>query len=97
MCIILSVLLHYIGHGRRNTGDWCFEDGFISFRDLAELYLKIFRGRVLGLVSDCSHSGSWVKECMAFLDEQGVKPCGHSARDKGIYSSKSSLPASPHK
>ena len=84
VCIILSVMLYYIGHGRRNTGDWCFEDGFITFRDLAELYLMIFRGRVLTLVSDCSHSGSWIKECMTFLDEQGVKLCGHSARDKGI-------------
>ena len=84
LCIILSVVLYYIGHGRRNTGDWCFEDGFITFRDLAELYLKIFRGHVMTLVSDSSHSGNWVKECMAFLDEQGVKPCGHSASDKGI-------------
>ena len=23
-------------------------------------------------------------ECAMFLDEQGVKPCGHSAREKGI-------------
>ena len=78
------VMLHYIGHGRRNTGDWCFQDGYITFTDLTQLYLQLLRGRVLTIVTDCSHSGSWVKQCMDFLDQQGVGPCGHSARDKGI-------------
>ena len=41
-------------------------------------------GRVLGVVTDCSHSGSWVRECMAFMVERRVKPCGHSARDKAL-------------
>lgn len=48
------------------------------------VYLEVFRGRVLTIVSDCSHAGSWVKNCIEFLDEQEVKPCGHSAKDKGI-------------
>ena len=43
-----------------------------------------FRGRVLSIVSDCSYSGSWVKECMEFMDEQGVGPCGHATKEKGI-------------
>ena len=80
----LPVVLHYIGPGKRNTGDWCFEDGFITFTDLTDLYLQLLHGRVLTIVTDCSHSGCWVKQCMTFLDEQGVGPCGHSARDKGI-------------
>ena len=42
------------------------------------------RGRVLSIHSDCSYAGQWVKQLEAFLDEQGVQPCGHSARDKGI-------------
>ena len=41
-------------------------------------------GRVLTLVSDCHSSGHWVVECAKFLDEQGVRPCGHSATEKGI-------------
>ena len=82
--LMFIVDLYYIGAGRRGTGDWCFEDGFITFRDIAQLYLQLLRGRVLSIVIDCSHSGSWVRECMAFLDEQGVGPCGHSAKDKGI-------------
>ena len=43
-----------------------------------------FRGRVLTIASDCSYSGSWVKESMEFMDEQRVGPCGHSAKEKGI-------------
>ena len=43
-----------------------------------------FRGRVLAIHSDCSYAGHWLKELQAFLDEQGIQPCGHSARDKGI-------------
>lgn len=79
-----TVDLYYIGHGRRNTGDWCFQDDFITFTDLARLYLRHLRGYVFSIVTDCSHSGNWVKECMTFLDQQGVQPCGHSAKDKGI-------------
>lgn len=77
-------MLHYVGDGRRHTGDWCFKDGFITFADLVTRYLQLLRGRVLTIISDCSHSGSWVRECMAFLDQQGVGPCGHKAREKGI-------------
>ena len=46
--------------------------------------MKHSRGRLLTIVSDCHSSGRWVSECAKFLDEQGVKPCGHSAREKGI-------------
>ena len=56
--------------------------------DIAQLYLRAlshnFRGRVLSIVSDCSYSGCWVRDCMEFLDEQGVQPCGHKAREKGM-------------
>jgi hypothetical protein len=77
-------VIHYYGNGRRNTGDWCFRDGYITFRDIASLYMKHSRGRVLTLVPDCHSSGHWVSECAKFLDEQGVRPCGHSAMEKGI-------------
>ena len=46
--------------------------------------MKHSRGRTLTIVSDCHSSGHWVSECAKFLDEQGVRPCGHSARKKGI-------------
>ena len=43
-----------------------------------------FRGRVLTIESDCSYAGHWWKQLQTFMDEQGVQPCGHSARDRGI-------------
>ena len=46
--------------------------------------MKHSRGRVLTLVPDCHSSGHWVEECAKFLDEQGVRPCGHSATERGI-------------
>lgn len=76
--------LHYIGDGRRDTGDWCFHDGFITFADIAALYMEQLRGRVLTIVSDCSHSGSWVRECLRFMDRQGIQPCGHFSIEKKI-------------
>ena len=81
------VVIYYIGAGKSNTGDWCFEDNFITFRDIADLYLRAssnFKGQVLTIISDCSYSGCWVRDCMKFLDEQGVEPCGHKAREKGM-------------
>ena len=81
---IHAVIVYYIGAGRRNTGDWCFEDGFITFRELSQLYLCSMTSRVLTIVSDCSYSGCWVRDCMEFLDEQRVQPCGHKAKEKGM-------------
>ena len=81
---IFPVVLHYIGSGRLATGDWCFCDGYISFRDIADLYIQHFTGRVLYIISDCSYSGKWVESCKEFLFDIGVQPCGHSARKKGI-------------
>ena len=46
--------------------------------------MKHFRGKILTIQSDCSYAGSWVNKFMKFLDAQQVKPCGHSAREKGI-------------
>ena len=81
----ISVILHYYGNSQRNTGDWSFRDGFITFRDIADLYMKHNRSRYLDIITDCHSSGSWVRECAKFLDEQGVKPCGHSAREKRYF------------
>ena len=82
---LLPVVVYYLGHGKRDTGDWCFQDGFITFSDIAELYSRYLHGRVLTIISDCSHSGAWVNACLDYLDERGVRPCGHSAKEKGIF------------
>ena len=83
MCLS-SVAVSFSGPGKRNSGDWCFEDGFITLKEITDLYMNHFRGRVLTIHSDCSYAGQWMNQFQAFLDEQGVQPCGHSARDKGI-------------
>ena len=83
----IPVVIHYIGPGKKGTGDWCFEDGFITFREMIDLYMDHFhdeQSKCLNITSDCSHSGYWVVSCREFLDEVGVKPCGHSAREMGI-------------
>ena len=36
------------------------------------------------LYCDCSYSGNWVQYAKDFMDEVGIQPCGHSARDTGI-------------
>jgi len=79
-----AAVVYYFGHGRKNTGDWCFKDGYITFKDILMLYNKIFQGHVLSIVSDCSHSGNWVRACCEYLDEQGVTLCGHSVCEKGL-------------
>ena len=77
-------MIHYYGNGRRNTGDWCFRDSYITFRDIAILYITHSCCLPLTIVSDCSNSTEWGPSCAKFLDEQGVRPCGHSATEKGI-------------
>ena len=78
------VLISYIGPGRKDTGDWCFSDGFITIEDISNLYTQFFKDKVLSIDADCSYSGKWVEYCKDFLDKVGVQPCGHSARKKRI-------------
>ena len=49
-----SVIVRYSGPGKRNTGDWCFEDGFITLKEITDLYMNHFRGRVLTINSNYS-------------------------------------------
>ncbi len=86
MFCIFAVIVCYIGQGKMDTGDWCFKDGFFSFQDLSKLYRSNphFQGRVLSIITDCSYSGHWVRQCMELMDGEGISPCGHSAREKGI-------------
>ncbi len=49
-----------------------------------ERYLQHFCGKTCILCCDCSYSGHWVRACEEYLDNTGVQPCGHSARNNGI-------------
>ncbi len=49
-----------------------------------ERYLQHFRGKTCTLHCDCSYSGHWVRACEEYLENIGVQPCGHSARENGI-------------
>lgn len=46
--------------------------------------MEHYKGCILEIHTDCSHSGHWVTVCEEFLDEHGVLPCGHSGNKKGI-------------
>ena len=85
MNVFLIVSIHYYGPGKRDTGDWCFEDGFITFKDIVECYHLHFKDKIMKIHCDCSYSGSWVKACMEYLDEKGVQPCAHSAKEKELF------------
>ena len=81
---LFVAFIWYTGHGERGTGNWCFEDGVISFEDILALYMDHFRGRQLNLTCDCSYSGSWAERCAKKLDKMRVPSCGHHTREQGI-------------
>ena len=78
------VIIWYTGHGEKNTGNWCFKDGVITFQDIFGLYMDCFRGKRLTIRSDCSYSGNWIKDCVKTLDDLGIPSCGHHTREQGI-------------
>ena len=81
---VFAVIVRYIGPGKKSSGDWCFKDGFITFSDIAQCYQENFKGKLLKVSSDCSFGGYWVRACMEYLEEHGVKPCAHSAKEKQL-------------
>ena len=78
------VIIWYTGHGEKNTGNWCFKDGVITFQDIFGLYMDCFRGKQLTIRSDCSYSGNWIKDCVKMFDDLGIPSCGHHTREQGI-------------
>ena len=47
------------------------------------LYKRHCTNKLMTIVSDCSYSGQWVRECAKTLDSLGIPPCGHRARENG--------------
>ena len=82
--IYYLVNIYYTGHGEKDTGNWCFKDGVITFQDIFGLYMDCFRGKQLTIHSDCSYSGNWIKDCVKTLDDLGIPSCGHHTREQGI-------------
>lgn len=82
--LFYAVLIWYTGHGEKNTGNWVFEDGYLAFKAIYDLYVRYFKGRYLYIVTDCCYSGAWVVECARLLDRDGVK-CSHDAKDSQMY------------
>ena len=78
------VYIFYTGDSEEGTGNWCFKDGVITFRDIYDIYIQCFKGKRLSIISDCSYSGSWVNESAKVYDEQGILSCGHHSRERGI-------------
>ena len=63
-----AALLSYAGHGDAR-GDWCLDDGKVSYLDVITGWQKIdeeipkgtknYRKGTLTIVADCCHSGQW--------------------------------------
>ena len=77
-------IIFYTGHGEKNTGNWCFIDGVITFEDIYSLYFRWFRGKRLTINCDCSYSGNWIKDCAKTLESLKISSCGHHTREVGI-------------
>ena len=40
--LFLSALIWYMGHGQKNTGNWCFKDGEITLDEIYQAIHDIF-------------------------------------------------------
>ena len=84
MNVVFTVLIWYTGHGEKDTGNWVFKDGCLTFEDIYDLYKRCFKGQYLYIVTDCCYSGSWVVECARLLDRDSIK-CGNNAKRQKVY------------
>ena len=80
----LSALYSYTGYGEDATGNCCFRDGTIRFREMFDLYQTHFKHKLLYIISDCSYLGYWIQDMANMLDDMGTPPCGHFTRELGI-------------
>ena len=81
---LYTAVIWYTGHGEDATGNWCFRDGTIRFREMFDLYQTHFKHKLLYIISDCSYSGCWIQDMANMFDDMGIPPCGHPMREQGI-------------
>jgi len=55
---VKNLCVSYIGHGKKNHGDWCFSNGSISLQEILQLFRPEEEFRLL-VLSDCCFSGKW--------------------------------------
>lgn len=72
-----------MGNSEKGTGNWCFNDGVISFEDVFSIHRKVSSAKCLMIVTDCNYAGQWLRECAKTLDNLQVPPCGHGSREHG--------------
>ena len=84
LIMFFTVLIWYTGHGQIDTGNWVLKDGFLTFEDIYNLYMRYLKGRHLYIITDCCFSGAWVVECARLLDRDGIT-CSHAAKRKQVY------------
>merc|ERR1712050_391492 len=86
-----GILLYYTGHGRTNTGDWCFADGDVTFNDIVELYEMYNQKWVPIIYCDCCYSGQWAIRAASCAKNGGPKFCVKTAcapdvvANEGVY------------
>lgn len=56
--------IYYSGHGYLDTGDWCFLDGVLTFKEL-----HAAAPQLQAVVADCCYSGAW----WADMEGSGVR------------------------
>ena len=61
-------ILYYTGHGAAGSGNWCFEDGCLSFSDICEL-LPVGTEH-LWILADCCFSGHWANQARHMYDKK---------------------------
>ncbi|CAE7553134.1 unnamed protein product, partial [Symbiodinium microadriaticum] len=61
-------MLYYTGHGAAGSGNWCFEDGCLSFSDICEL-LPVGTEH-LWILADCCFSGHWANQARHMYDKK---------------------------
>ena len=84
MCCSYLAIIFYTGNGEKNTGNWCFKDGVITFQEIFGIYMAQFLGKRLTINTDCSYSGNWIKDCAKQLDNLKIPSCGHHTRSRNI-------------
>lgn len=71
-----EIKIYYTGNGETNTGNWCFMDGVISFKQLIDTIRSVknkentsFTGSIF-IFCDCSYSGNWCKNLGQYESKQ---------------------------
>ena len=64
-----GIQIYYTGHSELNTGNWIFNNGIITFKQIINIIINNWGNQFFDIFCDCDFSGNWTKQLYKYINK----------------------------